>query len=142
MRRLVVDTSVYIDYVNDGRHEDVLTQPKTVKYMSTVVLMELIAGAATSQERRLLGELEAHFRKVRRLLAPSAAVFVEAGDVLRRLRTERGFRMSSSNTIVNDVLIALSARSIGAAVVTQNKRDFLAIQAVQPFELHVVPVSR
>jgi predicted nucleic acid-binding protein len=32
-------------------------------------------------------------------------------------------------------LIALSARSIGATVVTQNERDYRAIQAVRPFRL-------
>jgi hypothetical protein len=31
------------------------------------------------------------------------------------------------------VLIALSARSIGATVVTQNERDFRAIQTIRPF---------
>jgi predicted nucleic acid-binding protein len=138
MQKLVVDTNVYIDYFNDGQHEDILTQPRTVKYMSTVVLMELLAGVSSPQERRLLLDLEADFRKKRRILTPSAAVFADAGEVLRRLRLERGFRLSASNTIVNDVLIALSARSIGAAVATQNERDYLAIQAVRPFKLRIV----
>ena len=38
----------------------------------------------------------------------------------------------------NDVLIALSARSIGATIVTQNEGHFRAIQAVSPFQLVVV----
>lgn len=41
-------------------------------------------------------------------------------------------------TIVNDVLIALSARSIGATVVTQNESHYRAIQAIRPFRLVVV----
>jgi predicted nucleic acid-binding protein len=36
------------------------------------------------------------------------------------------------------VLIALSARSIGATVVTQNQRHFRAIVAVRPFQLVIV----
>jgi predicted nucleic acid-binding protein len=40
---------------------------------------------------------------------------------------------------VNDVLIALSARSIGATVVTSNARDFAAIREIRPFKLTVVP---
>jgi hypothetical protein len=35
-------------------------------------------------------------------------------------------------------LIALSARSIGAAVITQNGDHYRAIQSVRPFELIVV----
>jgi predicted nucleic acid-binding protein len=78
------------------------------------------------------------FEKTGRILAPSRNVFDEAGDALRSLQ-ERGVRIETSHSIVNDVLIALSARSIGATVVTQNERDFKAIRAVRPFELRVVP---
>jgi predicted nucleic acid-binding protein len=39
---------------------------------------------------------------------------------------------------VNDVLIALSARTIGAIVYTQNGRDFAAIQSVRQFKLALV----
>jgi predicted nucleic acid-binding protein len=40
--------------------------------------------------------------------------------------------------VVNDVLIALSARSIGAMVVTSHAKDFAAIREVRPFKLTVV----
>jgi predicted nucleic acid-binding protein len=36
---------------------------------------------------------------------------------------------------VNDVLIALTARAVGATVVTANLADFEAIREVQPFAL-------
>ena len=135
MRRLVFDTSVYIDYFNRGRHEDVLFQAGAVKYLSAVVLMELRAGASRPQDRRVLRAVERTFRRTRRIVAPTAAVFADAGDVLQRLRSDRGYRLSSSNTLVNDVLIALSARSIGAAVVTQNGRDYEAIRDLRAFPL-------
>jgi predicted nucleic acid-binding protein len=48
-------------------------------------------------------------------------------------------KMGSSPALVNDVLIALSARSLGASVVTSNARDFAAIREVRPFKLAVVP---
>ncbi len=41
--------------------------------------------------------------------------------------------------LVNDLLIALSARSIGAAVVTSNVRDFGAMSEVRRFPLIIVP---
>jgi predicted nucleic acid-binding protein len=137
MRRLVIDTNIYIDWFNAGRHEDILFQHNAVKHLSAVVLMELRAGAFSSTDRRLVRRVASAFEKAGRILAPSRNVFDEAGDALRRLQ-QRGFHLEASHSIVNDVLIALSARSIGATVVSQNERDFRAIQAVRPFELRVV----
>lgn len=138
MRRIVIDTNIYIDWINAGRHEDVLFQRDTVKHLSAVVLMELRAGAFSLADRRLVQRVELAFAKAARILLPSRAVFIEAGDALRRLQTKQGFQIETSHSIVNDVLIALSARSIGATVVTQNERHYRAIQAVRSFQLVVV----
>jgi predicted nucleic acid-binding protein len=138
VRRLVVDTNVLVDWLNAGSHEDVLLERGAVKYLSAVVLMELQAGAFASSDRRLLRRVSSTFVKARRLLVPTAGVFDEAGETLRRLQSERHFDLRASQAIVNDVLIALSARAIGGVVVTQNERHFRAIQAVRPFRLEVV----
>lgn len=139
MRRLVIDTSIYIDWLNLGRHEDILFQRDAVKYLSAVVLMELRAGAFSPADRRLLGRLQAAFEGAGRLLAPTRGVFVEAGDALRRLQSEGRYHVRARHSIVNDVLIALSARSIGATVVTRNERDYRAIARIRPFRLAVAP---
>jgi predicted nucleic acid-binding protein len=136
--RLVADTNVYIDWLNAGRHEDVLFRPNTVKYLSAVVLMELRAGAFAARDRRLVARLEGAFQKAERVLVPSRAVYEEAGDVLRLLQARRGYNLAGRASIVADVLIAMSARSLGATVVAQNGRDFEAIRAVRPFGLAVV----
>ena len=139
MERLVIDTSVYIDWINRGAHEAWLFQPRTVKYLSAVVMMELRAGASRPRDRRLLARLEAAFARAERILVPTRAVFAEAGEALRRLGAGRGAAERARHSIANDVLIALSARSIGATVVTGNERDYRAIQAVRPFRLAIVP---
>ena len=72
------------------------------------------------------------------MLLPTAPVYEEAGDVLQRLRTELGYDVSGAVSLSNDILIALSARSIGATVVTQNRSDFEAIQTLCPFKLVVI----
>ena len=138
MRRLVIDTNVYIDWLNKGRHEDVLFQRDAVKYLSAVVLMELRAGAVSRADRRRVRRLETAFERAGRILAPSKALFAEAGDTLRRLQIEAGYNIGGSHSIANDVLIALSARSIGATVVTQNERDYRAIERIRSFRLTVV----
>ena len=138
MRRVVIDTNIYIDWFNAGRHEDVLFQREAVKHLSAVVLMELRAGAFAVRDRRLVQRVESAFARAGRILVPSRAVFVEAGDALRRLQATRGFGLKNNPAIVNDVLIALSARSIGATVVTQNESHYRAIQAVRSFQLVVI----
>lgn len=141
MRRIVIDTNIYIDWFNRRQHEEIFFQRDAVKYLSAVVLMELRAGAFSTSDRRLVQRVEAVFEKAGRIVAPSRAVFAEAGEALRRLQVERGYHIDGSHSIVGDVLIALSARSIGATVITQNERDFRAIQAVRAFHLLVVPTS-
>jgi len=137
MRRVVIDTNVYVDWLNRGQHEEFLLERDTLKYLSAVVLMELRAGAFSRRGRRLLDAVEAAFERTRRILVPSRAVFAEAGDVLRALQSGSGRRIGGSHSIANDVLIALSARSIGATVVTQNEGDYRAIQAVRTFRLSI-----
>jgi predicted nucleic acid-binding protein len=141
MLRVVIDTNVYVDWINRGQHEEVLFQRDTVTYLSAVVLMELRAGAFSQRDRRLLQRLETAFERAGRVLTPSRGVFADAGDALRRLQADRGYKIGASHSVANDVLIALSARSIGATVVTQNERDYRAIQAVRPFRLVVASSS-
>jgi predicted nucleic acid-binding protein len=139
MRRLVIDTGVYIDWLNSSRHEEVIFGRGCVKYLSAVVSMELRAGAFAARDQRLVRRLETAFLRTDRVLAPSVAAFADAGEVLRRLSSERGYNLKGSHSIVNDVLIALSARSIGARVATQNARDFKAIQSIRSFDLELIP---
>jgi predicted nucleic acid-binding protein len=139
VRRVVIDTNLYIDWLNEGRHEDVLFQRDAVKYLSTVVVLELYAGAFSSRDRRVLGSIVGAFARAGRMLVPSGPVWEDAGHVLRALQTSRGSVGAGYPSLVNDVLIALSARTIGATVTTSNERDFAAICQVRPFKLVIVP---
>ena len=65
-------------------------------------------------------------------------MYEDAGHVLRALQESGGYRVARSGSLVNDVLIALSARSIGATVITRDARDFAAIREIRPFALTVV----
>lgn len=138
MRRLILDTNLYIDWFNTGAHEPLLFQSDAVKMMSTVVMMELLAGAHAVRDRTRLHDLFRTFRKLDRLLVPSAEVYEDAGGVLRQLQAVHGYRLRQAHSLTNDVLIALSARAVGGTVVTQNQRDFLAIQSIRLFKLSLV----
>jgi predicted nucleic acid-binding protein len=71
VRRIVVDTNIYIDWLNRGLYAELLFQSDAVKLMSAVVLMELFAGARTSKDRRLIARLQAAFHKSDRMVTPS-----------------------------------------------------------------------
>jgi predicted nucleic acid-binding protein len=139
MHRLVIDTNLYIDWLNAGRHEAALFQRDAVKYLSAVVMLELYAGAFSPRDRRIVRSLVTAFDRAGRILVPSSAIYEDAGHALRALQESRGYRVARSPSLVNDVLIALSARAIGATVLTSNVRDFAAIREVRSFKLTVVP---
>ncbi|MEX0804725.1 MAG: PIN domain-containing protein [Candidatus Binatia bacterium] len=134
---MIIDTNVYIDWMNDGLYEAVIFQRDTVKHLSAVVIMELAAGAFSVRDRRLVRDVASAFARVGRIVAPTVSMYQEAGEVLRKLQDSLGYTLSSAHGLVNDVLIALSALSIGAVVITQNDRDFAAIQKIRPFKLSI-----
>jgi predicted nucleic acid-binding protein len=138
MHRVVIDTNLYIDWLNQGRHADVLFQRDTVKYLSAVVMMELYAGAGSRQDQRLIERVLAPFAKSDRLLIPTAAMYKDAGVLLSELVRRPDAPSGRHASLSHDILIALSARAIGATVITQNARDFQAIQRLRSFRLKMV----
>lgn len=138
LRKVLLDTNLYIGWLNRGIHEDLMIGPGLVRYLSAVVQMELRAGATTLPARRAVDHLSRAYRSAGRIVAPDAEVFDHAGRTLRRLREAgREVRRASLVNDVNDVLIALSARSLGATVLTADE-DYDAIRAVLDFKLERV----
>ncbi|WP_437733009.1 type II toxin-antitoxin system VapC family toxin [Sorangium sp. So ce1335] len=135
LRKVLLDTNLYIGWLNRGIHEDLMIGPGPVRYLSAVVQMELRAGATTLPARRAVDHLGRAYRSAGRIVAPDAEVFDHAGRTLRRLR-EAGREVRRAS-LVNDVLIALSARSLGATVLTADE-DYDAIRAVLDFKLERV----
>ena len=136
MTKVVLDTSVYVGWLNQGLHAEWLLGPGVVRCLSAVVLMELRVGATTRRARRAVSQLVRPYETSGRLVAPSARLFDEAAIVLQRLRM-RGLEVRRAS-LVNDVLIALTARAMGATVVTANAADFQAIRDFRRFSLHVI----
>jgi len=139
MERVVFDSDLYIDWINAVSHEELLLGRWFVRYMSTVVLLELQAGAVGPAAGKAVDDLYRTFSRTGRLLSPSPETFWRAGSVLRVLQRRHGFDLRSRFRLVNDCLIALSSRQIGATVITRNERDFRLIHRVVPFSLMIFP---
>jgi len=131
VKKVLFDTCVYVDWLSQGRHEELMLGPGLVRYLSAVVAMELRAGVSHRASRDAVTSLTRAYRSAGRLVVPSGEVFERAGAVLRQLKLAgREVRQAS---LCNDVLIALTARSIGAIVVTANVDDFAAIRRIETF---------
>jgi predicted nucleic acid-binding protein len=138
MERVIFDTDLYIDWLQNGAREELLVNGPFLRHMSTVVLMELRTGAFTPAATRAVEELYTTFSRTRRLLTPTPDTFWRVGSVLTTLQRRFGYDLKGRTRLVNDCLIALSSRQIGATVFTHNRRDFAAIRRVVPFKLVVV----
>ncbi|MBV6517828.1 MAG: hypothetical protein DCC43_05585 [Candidatus Brocadia sp.] len=138
--KVIFDTSIYIPFVNDGiayptgnLHADF---GKHMLYMSVVVMEELYAGAFDTQSIKLLDTLYKTFKNLNRLLVPEAADWQGAGKVIAKIGKKYGFEDIFLSKITHDVLIAASARRIGAIVITNNRKDFLRIQEFVDFKFY------
>jgi predicted nucleic acid-binding protein len=125
--KALLDTNLYIDFLNEGRHAELVeSRLGLVRYMSVVVVAELELGATTKNARVAVARLARTFERAGRLVVPSGDVWGRAGSVLRSLRTHgREIRRAS---LVNDMVIALTARDIGATLFSRDASDYLAIR--------------
>ncbi|MDX2053572.1 MAG: PIN domain-containing protein [Polyangiaceae bacterium] len=135
LRKVIIDTNVYINWLNRGLHEDIMLGRGLTRYLSGVVLMELAVGARTLPARRALGQLARAYRAGGRCIGLQPDTLAQAGEVLQRLH-DRGHQVHRAS-LVNDVLVALSARVLGATVLTMD-RDFLVVQAVVDFKCELL----
>lgn len=134
MSNLVVfDTSIFIDHLRTGCHQDRIDSVSGLIRTSAVVLSELWRGATKLNEISFLKQLE----KNHPVLTPTEKNWLESGQLLGRMRTDKGFNPEKLRDLHFDVLIALSARSHGARLVTSNRGDFEMIRGYQDFSLEV-----
>lgn len=127
----LLDTTIYTENFRSGRFTFRLVQSPLVIRCSSVVLHELLRGARTTTERKFVLDLSRRCQ----VLTPTEQQWLKAAEILGRLRQREGYGATKLRELAFDVLIALSAWSIGASVITTNHADFLAIQRELPFHL-------
>jgi predicted nucleic acid-binding protein len=130
---IIFDTSVLVDDLRTGRHRQRIEDVGGLIRSSAVVLAELWRGAVTPADREFLRALG----KNHPILTPTEGNWLESGQILARLRSERGHTSDKLRDLHFDVLIALTARSHGARLITSNRADFEAIRRYCKFQLEV-----
>lgn len=100
---------------------------------SVVVLAELWRAATTEAEQTAIESLEANHP----VWTPTEKNWLESAQILRRMRKDHGFSREKLRDLHFDALIALTARSFGARVITSNAKDFELIKRYRNFDLEV-----
>jgi predicted nucleic acid-binding protein len=130
---IIFDTSVLVDEVRTGRHRKKIEVVEGLVRMSSVVLAELLRGVSGSAEHKFLRTLARN----QPILTPTEENWLESGELLAKIRADRGFEPHKLRDLHFDVLIALTARSHGARLVTTNRADFELINRYRQIKLEV-----
>ena len=144
-RWVVFDSNVYVASLREGIGGDAFADlealaPRT--FLAAVVVAELRRGARDEPARRLVDQLVRRFERVRRIVVPTAASWYGVGDVLAKLIRREPAMRAKVRGLWNDALIAMSARQIGATVVTGNVDDFTLLRRYVRFEMRESPGPR
>lgn len=130
---VLFDTCILIDNQRTARHsERIAACPGRIRN-SSVVLSELWRGVTLPSERKFVQQLQAS----RPVLTPTEQNWLESGQILAAIQADKGFEPVKLRDLHFDVLIALTARSHGATLITSNRADFELIREYRAFQLEV-----
>jgi len=130
---VIFDTSVIVDQLRTGRHQLRINSIRGLIRISAVVLVELWRGATNSAERGFLQSLERNHP----ILTPTEKNWLESGQILGKMHVDKKLTPGRLRDLHFDVLIALTARSHGAGVITSNRADFELIREYRKFRLEI-----
>jgi predicted nucleic acid-binding protein len=117
MRALIVDTSVWIEWLRGNRRDlRELARDRAVA-LPAIVATELLSGARDRASYKAVHSLIEAFDRQRRLILHAKEDHFLAGEALADL----GWPASRKS---NDALILACARRIGAEVLTRDLADF------------------
>ena len=107
-------------------------------YISSIVVEELYAGALDPGAVRLVERHVGALEKAGRVVNPTFQDWKEAGKLVAQITRKEPGRKLKVQQMLNDVLLALSARRIGADLFTFNRDDFELIRRHKTFSLKVL----
>ncbi|MEI9968600.1 MAG: type II toxin-antitoxin system VapC family toxin [Terracidiphilus sp.] len=130
---IILDTSIVVDQIRTNCHLDRLLALRGLVRNSSVVLAELWRGISRVTDRRTVDAMERRHQ----VLNPTTSNWLESGQILAKIRDDLGFEPRKLRGMHFDVLIALTARSNGARLITSNRADFELIREYRDFKLEV-----
>jgi predicted nucleic acid-binding protein len=130
--KAVPDTSFLIEHFRKETVQEAFLNLNRYYHIafSSVVLMELLAGAFDPKERKLIDQIARNFTVIS---VPERQWFL-CGEIMMKLRRDRKIDRERVKGLLADILIAVSARGTGAILVTRNEKDFKLIREVYDFK--------
>jgi len=119
--------------LRDGRYEERINALRGPIRTSAIVLAELLRGARRAEEYRFIKRLNS----AHPVLVPTASHWIDSGQILSKMRADHGLSPERLRALHFDVLLALTARSVGARLITSNRSDFEMIRSYRDFELEL-----
>ena len=130
---LIFDSSILVDDLRSRCYKQRIAGLSGMVRHSSVVLAELWRGVTSAVDREIVQDLE----RSRPILTPTEKNWLESGKILAKIQADRGFETRKLRELHFDVLIALTARSHGARVITSNRADFELIREYREFQLEI-----
>ncbi len=124
--KVMFDTNIYVRWIREQKHGDLLLKLGTVKYLSSIVLMELWAGAKTKRASRLVETLQKPYLNTGRVIPLTLRGYIVVGQIISGLPASYKHTRKLAN-FLNDIQIALTALSVGATLYTNNRSHFKLI---------------
>jgi len=140
--KYLLDTNVYLEAVRSeesrARFRRAFFPLLPATFLSAVVAYELNVDARDRRTRSLIRDFIRPLERTGRLVCPAFQDWVDASEVVTAIEErDKGWR-SKLPALLNDVLIVLCARRIGATLLTYNREDFRLIHRHRDFSLRVL----
>ena len=139
---ILLDTNVYLFALKSAEGADFFERqflPLVFQtYLSSIVVEELYAGALDNGAVRLVERQVGALERVGRVVNPTFQDWKDAGKLVAQITRKEPSRKREVQQMLNDILLAFSARRIGADLFTFNRDDFQLIRRYKPFSLKVL----
>ena len=129
--KVVYDTCLYIDFLRSSERLPLFLDRSFIRFLSPIVMMELMAGARTPRHRKILDRLFYPYSRAHRMISLNPQIYYKGGEALAKIGP-------AHKGLSHDILIALSAASIGATLFTSNRKDFEKISRFVPVRVEYV----
>ena len=140
--KVMLDTNVYVSACRSeagrARFRTTFFPLLPVTFLAAVVAYELRVNAADRRSSDLVQQFVDPVERSGRCVTPVFADWIEASDIISAIAERDRTWRSKLPALLNDVLIALCARRVGATLLTHNGQDFRLIRRHKDFALRVL----
>jgi predicted nucleic acid-binding protein len=119
------------------RHEAEYTRRIPFTFFCSVVVQELLLGCTHDLAMKRVQAFYKPFERVNRIINPFYHDWENAGMIGQQIAKKFPALKTKRYALINDILIALCCRRVGATLVTNNSKDFRIISAIKPIRFEI-----